>query len=294
MKVMVKDVQAGARVLAGRSGLRRIIASPQVVTLDLSSGAESRDWASNIVYIRPSQLSHLRSLPRRERLRTIRSILSHRPACIVVNGGDVSKELLEKAESGNTPILKTGDLLKLTRMLAEKYSQQTSIHGVLVQIFGIGTLLIGNSAVGKSEVALDLILRGHKLVADDVVIVKKMGDKIEGRPTDLGADLLQIRGVGIIDIHSLYGESATLNASEISLVVELAEWQKGHQYALIGLRERRYRLLGVNIPYLKLPVKAGRNMAALIEVAVRNQMMKQQGIYTARSISKKLKKRLTE
>ncbi len=168
-----------------------------------------------------------------------------------------------------------------------------SLHGVLVEIFGLGTLIIGESAVGKSEAALDLVLRGHKLAADDTVIIERIGDEINGSPTELGADLLQIRGLGIIDVRALYGESATINASRIGLVVELEEWQKGHQYSLVGLRERRYRLLGVNIPYLKLPVKPGRTMATLIEVAARNQMLKNRGIFTARELNRKLRKRLT-
>jgi HPr kinase/phosphorylase len=163
---------------------------------------------------------------------------------------------------------------------------------VLVRIFDLGTLIIGESAVGKSEAALDLVLRGHKLAADDIVILEKKNSEISGRPPDMSTDLLQIRGLGIINIRALFGESAMIGACKIGLVVELEEWQKGHQYSLIGLRERRYRILGVNLPYLKLPVKPGRNMATLIEVAARNQMLKKSGIFTARDLDRKLRKRL--
>jgi HPr kinase/phosphorylase len=165
---------------------------------------------------------------------------------------------------------------------------------VLVQIFGLGVLIIGESAVGKSEAALDLVLRGHKLTADDVVVLEKTEGEINGRPTELGADLLQIRGLGIINVRALYGESATTGSSRVGLVVELEEWRKGRHYSLVGLRERRYRLLGVNLPYLKLPVKPGRNMATLIEVAARNQLLKNRGVFTARDLNKRLRKRLTE
>jgi HPr kinase/phosphorylase len=136
------------------------------------------------------------------------------------------------------------------------------------------------------------VLRGHKLTADDVVVIEKNDDEITGKPTELGENLLQIRGLGIVDVQALYGESATVNSSRIGLVVELEEWQKGHQYTLVGLRERRYRILGVNLPYLKLPVKPGRNMATLIEVAARNQILKNRGVYTARDLDKRLRKRL--
>jgi HPr kinase/phosphorylase len=209
-----------------------------------------------------------------------------------MTSGSACRELLDITDSAGIPVIKIKDLPGLHRLLIEKLTPQISLHGVLVQIFGLGTLILGESAVGKSEAALDLVLRGHKLAADDIVILGKSADEINGRPTDMGADLLQIRGLGIINIRALYGESATVSGCRVGLVVELEEWQKGHQYTLIGLRERRYRILGVNLPYLKLPVKPGRNMATLIEVAARNQMLKSQGIYTARELNKKLMKRL--
>jgi len=115
---------------------------------------------------------------------------------------------------------------------------------------------------------------------------------IAGGPTDIGAGLLEIRGLGVIDVKALYGESATIDRCEVGLVVELEEWKKGVYYSLLGLRERRYKILGASVPYLKLPVKPGRNMGTLIEVAVRNQMLKDQGIYTARDLKRKLNKRL--
>jgi HPr kinase/phosphorylase len=181
---------------------------------------------------------------------------------------------------------------RLSRLLNERLAPRVGLHGVLVQIFGVGTLILGESAIGKSETALDLVLRGHKLVADDVVVLERTNSAIIGRSTDIGADLLEVRGLGVINVKSLYGDSATIDACEVSLVVELEEWKKGTHYSLLGLRERRYRLLGVNLPYLKLPVKPGRNMATLIEVAARNQTLKERGIYAARELNRKLKKRL--
>jgi HPr kinase/phosphorylase len=182
----------------------------------------------------------------------------------------------------------------LRRILTKKLLPRVSIHGVLVQILGLGTLIIGESAVGKSEAALDLVLRGHKLVADDMVVLAKTDGVISGQAEDLGRNLLQIRGLGIIDIRAIYGETATVDSCAVGLVVELEEWQKGRQYSLVGLRERRYRLLGINLPYLKLPVKPGRNMATLIEVAVRNQLLKNRGVFSARELSRKLRTRLSE
>ena len=210
----------------------------------------------------------------------------------MVSGGKVPAELIDKAAAAKVPLFRSRSLPALSRLLVERLAPRISLHGVLVQIFGLGTLIVGESAIGKSEAALDLILRGHKLIADDVVVLERIDGGITGGATDLGADLLQIRGLGIINVRALYGESATAGSSQIGLVVELEEWRKGQHYSLVGLRERRYKLFGMNLPYLKLPVKTGRNMATLIEVAVRNQMLKNRGIYTARDLHRKLVKRL--
>jgi HPr kinase/phosphorylase len=292
MYVTVKEMAGRTTVLAGDSGLGREVASPQVCTPELSSPLSWRGMTSSVVHLLPRQTAYLCSLPKRERLRLVRAIVRQKPACIVVSSGNVCKELLDKAAAAAITVLKTGRVSKMARLIASKLTPQISLHGVLVEIFGLGTLIIGESAIGKSEAALDLVLRGHKLVADDMVILEKTSNEISGRATDMGADLLQIRGLGIINIRALYGESATVNSCRIGLVVELEEWKRGHHYSLIGLRERRYKLLGVNLPYLRLPVKTGRNMATLVEVAARNQMLKNKGIYTAREINRKLRKRL--
>jgi HPr kinase/phosphorylase len=294
MKFRVKDLAGRAAVLAGVAGLGGEIVSPQVNEVELSSASSWRGVTSSVVHLRPGQLAYLASLPSVQRLRVVRALLRQKPACIVVTGGNVSAELIDKAEAAKVPVFRSRSLPRLVRTLVERLAPRVSLHGVLVQIFGLGALIVGESAIGKSEAALDLVLRGHKLIADDVVVLESTAGVITGRPTDMGADLLQIRGLGIINIRALYGESATEGLCEIGLVVELEEWRKGQHYSLVGLRERRYKLLGMNLPYLKLPVKTGRNMATLIEVAARNQMLKNRGIYTARDLQRKLVKRLAE
>jgi HPr kinase/phosphorylase len=292
MKFRVKDLAGRAAVLAGVAGLGGEIVSPQVNEVELPSVSSWRGVTSSVVHLRPGQLAYLASLPAVQRFHVVRALLRQKPACIVVTGGNVSAELIDKAEAAKVPVFRSRSLPRLVRTLVERLAPRVSLHGVLVQIFGLGALIVGESAIGKSEAALDLVLRGHKLIADDVVVLERTGSVITGRPTDMGADLLQIRGLGIINIRALYGESATEGLCEIGLVVELEEWRKGQHYSLVGLRERRYKLLGMNLPYLKLPVKTGRNMATLIEVAARNQMLKNRGIYTARDLQRKLVKRL--
>jgi HPr kinase/phosphorylase len=293
VKVTVEALTGIATVLAGRAGLGREILSAQMTAPELSSPGSGRETASSVMHLRPGQVMYLCSLPVNERIQIARALVQQKPACILLSGVKTCKELLDSASASNVPVLKSKNLPKLRRLLVEQLVPRTSLHGVLVRIFDLGTLIIGESAVGKSEAALDLVLRGHKLVADDIVILERKNNEITGRPPDMSTDLLQIRGLGIINIRALFGKSSTIGVCNIDLVVELEEWQQGHQYTLIGLRERRNRILGVNLPYLKLPVKPGRNMATLIEVAARNQMLKKSGIFTARDLDKKLRKRLS-
>ncbi len=289
----VKDLAAATKVVAGRAGLKREIRSPQVGVPDLSAPSAWHDMKYAAVHLTPAQASYLCSLDQSGRIGAIRDLFRQRPSCILVTGGVLCDELLKKAGSSKVPILKTRDLAGVSRILAERLAPRVSMHGVLVEVFGLGTLIIGESAIGKSEAALDLVLRGHKLAADDMVLLEKRDEGIAGSAADMGADLLQIRGLGIISVRALYGDTAVIGSCTVGLVVELEEWGKGHHYSLVGLRERRHKILGVNIPYLKLPVKPGRNMATLIEVAARNQTLKNRGVYTAREINRRLRKRLT-
>jgi HPr kinase/phosphorylase len=294
MKTTVKDLIGHALVVAGTAGIKREILSPQISKPELSQWATYRDMGGSMLHLRPTQAAHLCTLPKKERLRLARAIMKKKPAGIVLTGGSICREFLDAADAAKIPVLKNGNIPSMERLLAERLAPRVGLHGVLVQVFGIGILIIGESAIGKSEAALDLVLRGHKLAADDVVMLERRDGGITGGPTDIGADLLEIRGLGIIDVKTLYGESATTDRAGVGLVVELEEWKKGIQYSLLGLREQRMRILGVGLPYLKLPVKPGRNMATLIEVAARNQMLKAQGIFTARELNRKLIKRLAQ
>lgn len=294
MKITVKDVAGTARILAGRDGLQREIRSPQIGKPELAKWESCRDVEASLLHLTPVQIAHLCELPRPERMRLSRAIMRKRPAALMVTGGTVCRELLAAADTASVPLFRTGSVARISRFLTQHLVPRVGLHGVLVQIFGVGTLILGESAIGKSEAALDLVLRGHKLVADDVVVLERNDSSVTGRPTDIGTDLLEIRGLGVINVRALYGESATTDSADVMLVVELEEWKKGTHYSLLGLRERRYRLLGINLPYLKLPVKPGRNMATLIEVAARNQTLKERGIYASRELNRKLKRRLAQ
>jgi HPr kinase/phosphorylase len=292
MRLTVKDLVGTATVLAGRDGIGRAVRSPQITRPELSQWRTCRDVEGSIVHLLPAQAVHLCGRPRPERIRLCRAIMRKRPAAIVLSGGSACRELLAAADAAKVPVFRSRNVPRLAKALAEQLAPRLGLHGVLVEIFGLGTLILGESAIGKSEAALDLVLRGHRLVADDVVILERDFRGITGRSTDIGADLLEIRGLGVINVRAMYGETATAPSSTIGLVVELEEWKKGTYYSLLGLRERRYKVLGMNLPYVKLPVKPGRTMATLIEVAARNQMLKERGIYTARELKRTLLKRL--
>lgn len=292
MKLTIRQLMKNETVLAGKRGLRRAVTSPNILKYDLSTPSSWKGALSHVFHLTPGQNDYFRSLPPVERRTIAAALLKMRPACVIMSGGSPGRELLDRAETAGVPVIKVRNIPRLRRTLIEHLTPRTSMHGVLVEVFGIGTLIIGESAIGKSESALDLVLRGHKLVADDIVVLEKDNGGVRGRPTEMGTDLLQIRGLGVINIRALYGETSVAGSCVVGLVVELEDWKKGHYYSLLGLRERRYRIFDKNIPYLKLPIKPGRNMATLIEVAARNQMLKMRGIYTARELNRALAKRL--
>jgi HPr kinase/phosphorylase len=294
MNVTVKDLAGAVKVLAGAAGLDRRITSPQLATPDLVARAFGKDAASGIMHIRPSQAAYLGSLDRDERLRLVRAVLKQKPAGILFTGGAVCGELLEKAESAKIPVLKSRNLQGLRRILTEKLQPSTSLHGVLVQIFGLGTLIVGESAIGKSEAALDLVLRGHKLAADDLVLVVKGEDGIIGRAADLGRELLQIRGLGIINIRAIFGPRAICRESKVDLVIWLKKWQKGDEYDRLGLEfPADFEILGVKIPQLIVPVAPGRTIALLIEVACKVHLLRKKGYHASHEIVKKLDRALS-
>lgn len=162
----------------------------------------------------------------------------------------------------------------------------TTLHGVLVDVYGIGVLLLGESGTGKSECALDLVTRGHRLVADDVVEVARDSERIViGRgPTPIRHHM-EIRGLGIINIRDLFGVAAIRYRKRIELVVLLEPWKPDDDYDRLGLEEQTYPILGVEIPMLRIPVSAGRNIAILVEVAARNHLLKLMGVHAARNFA---------
>ncbi|MCF6138701.1 HPr(Ser) kinase/phosphatase [Pseudalkalibacillus berkeleyi] len=229
---------------------------------------------------------------RRERLRKLFN--EETPGIIISRGWDVPEELSEAAEEMGIPILRsqmttTRLSSRLTNFLESKLAPTTAVHGVLVDIYGIGVLITGASGVGKSESALELVKRGHRLVADDSVEIRQEDEKtLVGSAPDLIKHLLEIRGLGIINVMTLFGAGAIRNFKKIALVINLEVWDSTKTYDRLGLDEEKMTIIDCEVPRLTVPVRPGRNLAIIIEVAAMNFRLKKMGVNAAQQFSDKL------
>lgn len=216
------------------------------------------------------------------------------PAIILSRDRDVPKELIEASNENGVPVLRSS--LKTTRLssrltnfLESKLAPTTAIHGVLVDVYGVGVLLIGKSGVGKSETALELVKRGHRLVADDCVEIRQEDqDTLVGSAPELIEHLLEIRGLGIINVMTLFGAGAVRSYKRITIVMNLELWEQGKQYDRLGLEEEKMRIIDTDVPKLTIPVRPGRNLAVIIEVAAMNFRLKRMGHNAAEQFTSKL------
>ena len=216
-------------------------------------------------------------------------------ACMVITrSAPAPKSLLQMCRSHGIPLLRTKLLTstfvnRATRFLDESLAATTCIHGVMLDVFGVGILIVGKSGIGKSECALDLVLRGHRLVADDIVNVRKRPPStLYGMGSEIIKYHMEIRGLGIINIRDLFGISAVRDRKVIEIVIELSDWNPEMEYDRLGLEEHRYTVLDVSLPLIQIPVRPGRNLSAIIEVAVRNHLLKLGGYHSAREFQEKL------
>jgi len=194
-----------------------------------------------------------------------------------------------------TPASTTILASRITGFLENKLAPSTTIHGVLVDVYGIGILISGTSGIGKSETALELVKRGHRLIADDAVEIRQTADHVlVGNAPELIRHLLEIRGVGIINMMTLFGAGAIRNVKKISLVIKLETWQQDKQYDRLGLDEETTRIIATDIPLVTIPVRPGRNLAVIVEVAAMNYRLKRMGYNAALQFTNKLTETLAE
>ena len=244
-----------------------------------------------------TEMLYLKSMPLEKRIEAFNTLFKFEIPCIVItNNNDMDKELLQIAEDHNVPVFRspfetTKFVYLLSDFLDDQFSQQSTIHGSFVDVYGIGLLFIGRSGIGKSEIALDLIERGHRLVSDDVVKITRKGENILiGTGTDLVKHFMEIRGLGLIDVQSIFGVRSIRFQKRIEVVVELLEWDSNGNFTRTGLDEEKINILDVEIPHVKLPIHPGKNVTVISEVIALNYLTKHYGYDAAQEFSKKLEK----
>jgi HPr kinase/phosphorylase len=242
-----------------------------------------------------TEIRYLNSLRPPQRTASFTSLLEFKIPCVILtNGNLISDELLQAASAKNIPVFGTPfETTKIAYFMADflddQFSPQIVVHGSLVDCYGVGVLLTGRSGIGKSEIALDLIERGHRLVADDVVMVTRKGEGIlMGAGTDLVKHFMEIRGLGLIDVRSMFGIRAIRYQKRVEIVVELEEWKPDRDYTRTGLDDVTMTLLDVDIPLVKLPIFPGKNVTVITEVISLNYLLRHYGYDAAKEFSKRL------
>lgn len=245
-----------------------------------------------------SEITYLCERPPAERTRILSQLCRQGGTCFVVASGlEPPTELVDETERHQVPLLRT-DLPSsptidyLTRYLEDRLAPRAVLHGVLLDIYGLGVLLMGDSGVGKSECALDLVVRGHRLVSDDVVEIKRRRELLVGTGPELTRYHMELRGLGIINVKDLFGVAAVRMNKFVEYVIRLDPWRDGKRYDRLGLDEKSYEILGIELPYVEMPVGPGRNLSVLIEVAARNHLLKLKGYHPARELARMLGNRL--
>ena len=280
------------RCACGRSGLLRTIGTSEINRPGMAlAGFFDHLSGNRIQVIGRGEWAYIDKMPEAELRPHLEHLLSFDIPCFIFCSGLYPPAVFRnEAEKVGIPVLVTplnsGDLsIRLLRALDEVFAPQTIIHGVLMEVEGMGVLIRGESGVGKSESALELLDRGHRLVADDAVLVKRLyGDSLWGsRPPQTTSDYtLEIRGLGILNVAQFYGINSIKNNKSVELIVQLEEWSSSRNYARIGVADDTTTLLEVNLPVVTIPVKHGRNIPIIIEAAVLNQRVRQQNIHNTK------------
>ena len=247
-----------------------------------------------------TELSYLKTLDKDLADERLNQLCSAGVSCLIIAKGlEAPPSLPGLCDLHKVPLLRSPEITsslirRVTTYLEDVLAPETSVHGCLVDVYGVGILLIGKSGIGKSECALGLVERGHRLVGDDVVVIRR---KVQGAVFGSAADLIkyhmEIRGLGIINIKDLFGVSSIRKNKKIELVVELVEWLEDLNVERLGLDERTYSILDLEIPYLKVPVRPARDITMIIEVASRNYLLQRMGFYAAREFDDTLNERLS-
>ena len=287
-------------LLAGAAGLDRCITNPHIQKTGLAlAGFHDYLRPGRVLIFGESEIRYLESLESASRLRALRLALALDFPCVLITGGFAPPpEVALVAEETGLPVLRTSvdtpaAIAKLTSILEDSLADRTVMHAVLMDILGLGVLIVGESGIGKSECALDLIVRGHRLVADDAVEIRRRAETVLiGTCPELTRHHMELRGVGMINVKDLFGIASTRSSKRVELVVSLERWDPGREYDRLGLDDEFYEVLGLPVPLIRMPVAPGRSTSILVEVAARNQLLRSRGHHAARALADSLERAL--
>jgi HPr kinase/phosphorylase len=290
--ISVPSLGLDLEVLQGQDGLENEIRSARVQKLGMAvAGFAGTVHSDRVQIIGSSEVNYLRALGSDERMAAIQRLRKHRICCIVVTKGlEVPEELLNLSAEEKIPILRSASLntisiSKIIDYLEKRLAPRLTIHGVLLEVFGLGVLILGPSGIGKSECALELVLKGHRLITDDYVELTRLGsDRLLGEGGKILKHHMELRGLGIINIRELFGISATGTSQNIDFAVRLERWKSNAEYDRLGLEHSNIEFLGVSIPLIEMPVAPGRNVSTLVEVAARIHLLRQRGYRPSKEI----------
>jgi HPr kinase/phosphorylase len=290
------QLSVGLRRLAGEAGLDRPLRHPRVQKNGLAlAGHHEGVVPTRVQLLGETELSYLNSLSNDARSLAARGFFSLGLSCVVVTGGhDPARAFVTAAEATSTPLFvsdarSSRTINALHAVLDDRLAPQTQLHGVLVDVYGVGILLLGKSGVGKSECALELVRRGHCIVADDVVRCDwRPPGLVFGQPAELLRYHIEIRGLGILDIRELFGITSIRDRKRIDLVVRLCAWDDTEEFDRLGVEQRHHTILGTPIREHRVPVRPGRDMGSIIEMAARNELLRRDGRHTAQEFLQRI------
>ncbi len=283
------------RCICGRRGLIRQISIPDLNRPGLALSGFFDSFAYQRVQLfGRGEVAYLNSILQNGQTDSVKSLFAYPlPCCVFTHGLQPPQVFIDMAEDADCPVLSTGlessDFsTRLMRVLSNIFAPRLTMHGVLIEVYGLGILILGDSGVGKSENALALIERGHRLVADDIVEIACLnGNSLIGQGANkyIGHHM-EIRGLGIINITQLFGVGAIRERKEVQIIVKLEEWDAGKSYDRLGTDQKTMDILGVQVPLLEIPVRPGRNIPIIIETAAMNERLKSMGVFSAKEFNK--------
>ncbi|AOZ92743.1 HPr(Ser) kinase/phosphatase [Paenibacillus crassostreae] len=302
VKVVELVQQFQMEVISGEQGLKRTITVDDLNRPGLEmAGYFEYHPKERVQLLGKTELAFFEMLTDEEKVDRMQKICADETPCIVVTRSlEVPQELIDVSNAKSLPVLRSNMATtilssRITGFLERKLAPTATIHGVLCDVYGVGMLITGTSGIGKSETALELVKRGHRLVADDAVEIRQTSDnQLFGSAPELIRHLLEIRGVGIINAMTLFGAGAVRNNKRITLVVRLENWQQDKQYDRLGLDEETTRIIDTDVPLVTIPVRPGRNLAVIIEVAAMNYRLKKMGLNAALQFTNKLTATIAE